>query len=53
MEIIIFILLITALIFCWQSLKACVEAWLPKESWKELFKIGVIITLIIYIYGKQ
>lgn len=50
MTILIALLCIVSSFYCFQSLTACVDANLPKAAWKEIFKIGVNIAVIIYLY---
>ena len=47
------VLILIAIYFSWQSLVACIKAWLGEASWKEVYKIGVFITIIIYLYGQR
>ena len=52
METLLFVLILIAISFNWQSLKACVNASLAEASWKEIYKIALNIGIIIYLYGQ-
>lgn len=52
METLLFVLILIAISFNWQSLKACIIADLVAPSWKEIYKIALNIGIIIYLYGQ-
>lgn len=52
MTAILLILILISLRFNIQSLKAVMTAELLKASWKELYKIALNLSLIVYLYGQ-
>lgn len=47
------ILCLISIYYCFKSLNACMTADLAKASWMELFKIGVNILVLVYLYNSS